>query len=90
MNAVCVFCGSSPGHSPLYRTETRRFGAELARRGIDLVWGGGRVGLMGDVADAVLDGGRRAIGVIPSFLVEREVGHPRASELLVVESMHER
>jgi len=90
LGALCVFCGSSSGRSPLYRDGTRQFGAELARRGIDLVWGGGRVGLMGEVADAVLEGGRRAIGVIPSFLVEREIGHPRASELVVVHTMHDR
>jgi uncharacterized protein (TIGR00730 family) len=90
LNAVCVFCGSSLGKSDIYRDETRRFGAELAERGIDLVWGGGRVGLMGVVADAVLDGGRNAIGVIPRFLQDREVAHKRSSEMLVVDSMHAR
>lgn len=88
--ALCVFCGSSRGAAPGYEEGTRRFGAELARRGIELVWGGGHVGLMGAVADAVLDGGGRALGVIPGFMVERELGHARASELVVVESMHER
>jgi uncharacterized protein (TIGR00730 family) len=90
LNALCVFCGSSLGSSELYREGTRGFGAELALRGIDLVWGGGHVGLMGVVADAVLDGGRRAIGVIPQFMVGRELAHPRASELIVVDSMHTR
>src|SRR6185369_5216363 len=90
LSAVCVFCGSSLGSSDVYREATRRFGAELAGRGIDLVWGGGRVGLMGVVADAVLAGGRRAVGVIPRFLFDREVAHAGASELLVVDSMHAR
>jgi uncharacterized protein (TIGR00730 family) len=88
--ALCVFCGSSFGGPPVYREGARAFGAELARRGIDLVWGGGHVGLMGVVADAVLDGGRRAVGVIPEFMVQRELAHPRASELVVVDSMHTR
>lgn len=89
-DALCVFCGSSFGNSDVYRSGARAFGGELAKRGIDLVWGGGRVGLMGVVADAVLDGGRRAIGVIPHFMVERELAHPRASELVTVDSMHAR
>jgi uncharacterized protein (TIGR00730 family) len=90
LSSVCVFCGSSLGSSDIYREATRRFGGELAERGIDLVWGGGRVGLMGVVADAVLDAGRRAVGVIPQFLLDREVAHARASELVVVDSMHTR
>jgi uncharacterized protein (TIGR00730 family) len=90
LNALCVFCGSSLGASEVYREGARAFGAELARRGVDLVWGGGHVGLMGVLADAVLDGGRRAIGVIPQFMVGRELAHPRASELVVVDSMHTR
>jgi len=90
LNALCVFCGSSLGSSDVYRQGALAFGAELARRGVDLVWGGGHVGLMGVIADAVLDGGRRAIGVIPQFMVGRELAHPRASELAVVDSMHSR
>jgi uncharacterized protein (TIGR00730 family) len=87
---LCVFCGSNLGTSDVYRDGARAFGVELASRGIDLVWGGGRVGLMGAVADAVLDAGQRAIGVIPEFLADREIAHPRASELIVVDSMHTR
>jgi uncharacterized protein (TIGR00730 family) len=90
LNALCVFCGSSPGGSQLYRDGTAAFGAELGRRGVDLVWGGSHVGLMGVLADAVLAAGRRAIGVIPSFMLDRELAHPRASELIVVDSMHSR
>jgi uncharacterized protein (TIGR00730 family) len=90
LKALCVFCGSSLGGAEVYREGTRRFGTELAKRGVDLVWGGGHVGLMGVIADAVLDGGRRAIGVIPQFMVGRELAHPRASELVVVDSMHTR
>ena len=90
MNALCVFCGSSRGSAELYREGSRAFGQELARRGIDLVWGGAHVGLMGVVADAVLAGGRLAIGVIPGFMLDRELAHRGASELIVVDSMHSR
>jgi len=85
-----VFCGSSAGARPAYARAAREVGAELARRGVGLVFGGGRVGLMGAVADAVLEGGGEAIGVIPESLVKRELAHGGLSELLVVPSMHER
>ena len=88
--AICVYCGSSPGGSPEYTEQARAFGAEMARRGIALVYGGGKVGLMGTVADAVLAGGGKVIGVIPRQLVEREVAHAGLSELEVVETMHQR
>lgn len=87
---VCVFCGSSPGARPAYAAAARDLGAALVARDVELVWGGGNVGLMGVVADAVLDAGGRAIGVIPAGLAERELGHARASELHVVRTMHER
>ncbi len=90
LNAVCVFCGSSFGSSEIYGAGARAFGSELAQRGIDLVWGGSHVGLMGVVADAVLDGGRLAIGVIPEFMLDRELAHRGASEPIVVDSMHTR
>jgi uncharacterized protein (TIGR00730 family) len=89
MHTVCVFCGSSPG-GPAYVDAGRRFGTALARRRQGLVYGGGHIGLMGVVADAVLAGGGTAVGVIPRFLVEKELAHPRLSELLVVETMHQR
>ena len=87
---LCVFCGSSPGRSPSYTAAARRLGALLAERGIGLVYGGGNVGLMGVVADAVLAGGGEAIGVIPRALVDRELAHARLTELVVVATMHER
>ena len=89
-SALCVYCGSSRGSYPQYAGQARDFGAELARRGIALVYGGGNVGLMGTLADAVLAGGGRVTGVIPRQLVEREVAHPGLSELVVVETMHQR
>ena len=88
--SVCVFCGSQPGADPAYVDAARAFGALLARRGIALVYGGAHVGCMGALADAVLEDGGRVTGVIPQALWEREVGHTGLSELLVVDSMHER
>ncbi len=89
-SALCVYCGSSRGSHAQYADQAREFGAEMARRGIALVYGGGNVGLMGTLADAVLAGGGRVTGVIPRQLVEREVAHPGLSELVVVETMHQR
>jgi uncharacterized protein (TIGR00730 family) len=86
---VCVYCGSSAGNDPRFAAVARDFGAMLARAGIGVVYGGGRVGLMGAVADAALEAGGEVIGVIPRFLEEREVAH-RGVDLRVVESMHER
>ena len=90
MQRICVFCGSSAGARPAYARAARELGALLAARGIELVYGGGRVGLMGVVADATLAAGGRAIGVIPAALVDREAGHAGLTELHVVRSMHER
>ncbi|MBL8896521.1 MAG: TIGR00730 family Rossman fold protein [Planctomycetes bacterium] len=90
MRAVCVFCGSSAGAQPVYRSTAIELGRELVARDLTLVYGGGNVGLMGIVADAVLEAGGRAIGVIPRALLEREVGHRGLTELHVVRSMHER
>ncbi len=90
MKRVCVFCGASTGRRPEYAEAARGFGAELARRGIGLVYGGGRVGLMGAVADGALAGGGEAIGVIPQNLVDRELAHGGLTELHVVGSLHER
>jgi len=89
-NAICVYCGSSSGRHSEYAEQARAFGAEMARRGIALVYGGGKVGLMGVVADAVLAGGGKVVGVIPRQLVELEVAHPGLSELVVVDTMHQR
>jgi len=86
----CVFCGSSSGRDPRYIEAARELGTELARAGIELVYGGGRVGLMGAIADAALDAGARVIGVIPHALAAREVAPSGLTQLLVVDSMHER
>jgi len=88
--SVCVFCGSAPGVRPSYSDAARELGVALAHRGITLVYGGGRLGLMGIVADAVLQAGGRVIGVIPSMLIEREVAHPNLTRQHVVATMHER
>ncbi|HWP34589.1 MAG TPA: TIGR00730 family Rossman fold protein [Thermodesulfobacteriota bacterium] len=90
IRSVCVFCGSMPGASPVYGEAIEAFGTELARRGLRLVYGGGRVGLMGRLADAVLRGGGEVLGVIPAGLLEREIGHGGVTELRVVTTMHER
>jgi uncharacterized protein (TIGR00730 family) len=87
---VCVFCGASSGRSPLYAEAARAFGATLAGRGLGLVYGGGRVGLMGALADGALAAGGEATGVIPQALVDRELAHPGLNELRVVDSLHER
>jgi uncharacterized protein (TIGR00730 family) len=87
---VCVFCGSSRGARPAYQEAAVAMGKALARRGLGLVYGGGHVGLMGAVADAAMEGGAPAIGVIPRGLQVREVGHRGLTELRVVGSMHER
>ncbi|HUP23889.1 MAG TPA: TIGR00730 family Rossman fold protein [Thermoanaerobaculia bacterium] len=88
--SICVFCGSHPGRLPAYAESARRLGERMAARGFALVYGGGKVGLMGILADAVLAGGGKVVGVIPEALLRREVGHGGVTELLVVDSMHER
>ena len=90
MERVCVFCGASSGRGTAYLEAARAFGAEVARRRLGLVYGGGRVGLMGEVASAALAGGGEVIGVIPQELVERELAHGTLTELHVVGSLHER
>ncbi len=90
MNRVCVFTGSSPGARPEYADLARRLGRELAARRLELVFGGGRVGLMGVMADALLEAGGRAVGVIPEAMVERELAHEGVTEMRVVATMHER
>ena len=90
MATLCVFCGSSPGNRPEYLQLAREVGQLIVRRGHALVYGGGRVGLRGALADAALGVGGHVIGVIPGFLVDREAGHDGLSELHVVTSMSER
>lgn len=90
MKHICVFCGSSAGEDPRFRQVARQLGSLLADRGLGLVYGGATVGLMGAVADAVLERGGHVTGVIPSRLVERELAHHGLPDLRVVASMHER
>jgi uncharacterized protein (TIGR00730 family) len=87
---VCVYCGSSSGAAPAYGAAAEKLGLLLAKAGIGLVYGGGRVGLMGILADAALKAGGEVIGVIPGHLHDREIGHKGATRLVVVGSMHER
>ena len=87
---ICVFCGSSKGTNPRYADAAASLGKLFAQQNITLVYGGGNVGLMGIVADAVMDHGGKVIGIIPDFLMKREVGHRGITQLEVVASMHER
>ena len=88
--SICVFCGAGRGDKPAYKEAAADLGTQMAESGLRLVYGGGNVGIMGAVADAVLAGGGKAIGVIPKFLRERETAHKELSELHVVDSMHTR
>lgn len=90
MNSICVFCGSSSGRNPSYEDAARATGQALARAGLRLIYGGGRVGLMGTLADQVLSAGGHVTGIIPRALWEREIAHQGLTELRVVEGMHER
>ncbi len=89
ITSLCVFCGSAVG-GPLYREAAARLGALIAERNVRLIYGGGRVGLMGVIADAVLAAGGEVTGLIPRHLEDSEVGHGGLTELLVVDNMHER
>lgn len=90
LTSICVFCASSDGTDPAHRAAASSFGALLAARGIALVYGGGRVGLMGALADGALRAGGRVIGVIPRAMIEAERGHTGLAALHVVTTMHER
>ena len=90
LSAVCIYCGSAVGRNARHQEAARRFGHDLGSRGIRLIYGGGRVGLMGEVADAALAAGGKVVGVIPEHLESREKGHHGLTELRVVRSMHER
>jgi len=90
LRRVCVFCGSKHGARPQYTEAARAMAAALVAAGVDLVYGGGRVGLMGVVADAVLEAGGEVIGVIPDHMSDREIAHYGLTDLRVVGSMHER
>ena len=90
IRSVCVYCGAHLGHHPNYAATAARFGQLLAQQGLELIYGGGNIGLMGVVADAALQAGGRVTGIIPRRLAEKEVAHFDLSELILVDSMHER
>ena len=90
MKRICVYCGSAVGRRLAYLAAARQTGVALAQAGLTLVYGGGKVGLMGEVADAALEAGGRVVGVMPRDLVAREIAHAGLSDLHVVNSMHER
>lgn len=90
MKRICVFCGSQVGGAPVYVEQTQRLGAALVRRRLGLVFGAGHIGLMGVLADAVLERGGEAIGVIPQQLVDRELAHRQLTTMHIVGSMHQR
>ena len=90
IHSVAVFCGSRPGNDPAYRAAAQSLGLGLAEAGVRLVYGGGRIGLMGVVADAVLEAGGEVLGVIPEFLMRREVAHEGVRQMEITSSMHSR
>lgn len=87
---ICVFCGSGVGNNPSHAHAARELGVLMARSGHTLIYGGGNIGLMGIIADSVLENRGKAIGVIPDFLMKKEVGHTGLTQLEIVPSMHER
>lgn len=90
MKSLCVFCGSSPGSDPVYAESAKTLGTILAEQNIKLIYGGAGVGLMGVLADSMLEKGGQVTGVIPSFFSKKEIAHQNLGELLFVDSMHER
>ena len=90
LTSLCVFCGSQPGADPAFRNAAATLGRALAAHGTTLVFGGGNVGLMGVLADATLAGGGKAVGVIPTFLKDKELAHAQVSEMILVPDMHTR
>jgi uncharacterized protein (TIGR00730 family) len=90
MNSICVFCGANFNGDPILQQAVEQLAEVMANRDITLVFGGGKVGVMGLLADAVLNKGGKAIGVIPQFLMDKEVGHTGLTELHIVENMHQR
>ncbi len=90
VESICVYCGSNPGFDPAFRAAAVELGSEIGRRGLRLVYGGSHLGLMGMLADAVLDNGGRVTGVVPRLLVEKEAAYLELADLHMVDSMHER
>lgn len=90
MKRLCVYCGSSPGNSPAFTSAARELGEAIATRGLELVYGGARVGLMNEVATAALNKGGKVIGVLPRFMSSKELAHESLTELHLVDTMHQR
>ncbi|SHG40095.1 hypothetical protein SAMN05444396_11111 [Flavobacterium segetis] len=90
MKRITVFCGSSVGEQEIFKSQTILLGETLAKQGIDIVYGGANVGLMGALADAALSAGGKVIGILPNFLKSKEIAHLHLTELIIVDSMHER
>jgi uncharacterized protein (TIGR00730 family) len=90
MKSVCVFCGSNTGNDPIYEKTAKHLGRLFIQDNITLIYGGGSIGLMGILADEIITGGGKVIGVIPKFLYDLEVGHDGLTELIIVDSMHQR
>ncbi|MEQ9423135.1 MAG: TIGR00730 family Rossman fold protein [Cyclobacteriaceae bacterium] len=90
MKSICVFCGSSKGTNPIFEEKAVELGSDLASRKINLVYGGGKVGLMGAIADACMRHGGNVTGIIPKFLAKKEIAHDGITKMIVVESMHQR
>jgi uncharacterized protein (TIGR00730 family) len=90
IKSVCVFCGSNYGLAPVYKEQATLLGRVLAEKGIELIYGGAHVGLMGAVADGALKAGGRVTGILPRFLEEKELAHTGLSELILVDTMHQR
>jgi uncharacterized protein (TIGR00730 family) len=90
LKTICVYCGSGPGKNPAFATAARQFGKILAKNGIELIYGGGSIGLMGELAKSVLKHGGKVTGVIPEFLIERERMLEQAQDIIVTTDMHER
>ncbi len=90
MKGIVVFCGSSAGADPKFAHDAHELGATMARQGIDLVYGGAKIGIMGEVAQGALENGGKVIGVIPEFLKRKEVYHDGLSDLIITQNMHDR
>ncbi|MFR9166152.1 MAG: TIGR00730 family Rossman fold protein [Dysgonomonas sp.] len=90
MKNICVFCGSNSGNDQIYMTAAYNLGKKLAENNINLIYGGAKVGLMGAVANGTLDNGGKVMGVLPNFLKEKELAHEGLSEIIIVETMHQR
>ena len=90
ISKICVFCGSKVGEKSEYESDAKKFGTLLGKKNIDLIYGGGRIGLMGIIADAVSQAGGKVTGVIPEFLMNLEIGNEQVDELIITDSMHDR